>query len=53
MVDAMSECAAARNFCIRRKTVNKTANHTAPPGNQRKDRPAALLRTVFQTITSA
>ena len=41
MVDAMSERAAARNFGISRKTVNKMVNHTAPPGYQRKDRPVS------------
>ena len=50
MVDAMSERAAARNFGISRKTVNKMVNHTAPPGYQRKDRPVAPKLGAFVGI---
>lgn len=50
MVDAMSERAAARNFGISRKTVNKMVNHTVPPGYQRKDRPVAPKLGAFVGI---
>jgi transposase len=55
MMDAMSERAAARNFGISRKTVNKMVNHTAPPGYQRKDRPVApwYRPSVWRTMAPA